>query len=70
MGWDDIIGFVGVIFAIFIALFLFCILPIAWFEGQARSAWLKHEHSIDVPWYQAAGWPTKPSEIKAEIDLK
>jgi hypothetical protein len=53
---EDILELVVGIAAIIIgaALFITAIgFPIAWFDGHAKSAYLKQTQGIDIPWYQA-----------------
>lgn len=43
------IVFIAVLF-LFLAMLL---VPIAYFDGSAKSAWLKQTQNITIPWYQS-----------------
>ncbi len=54
-----------------VALLIGCIItPIAWFDGHAKSAWLKQTRGIDIPWTQATFLDVKINDTDANVRMK
>lgn len=54
---EDTKEFVGFMFILLTGVFILfwaMVLPIVWFDGHAKSNYLKQTMNIDIPWYEAA----------------
>lgn len=54
--------FVGV--ALLLAVIIF---PIAWFDGNAKAAYLKQTQGIEIPWYQATWLEVSINNVNAKV---
>ena len=46
------------------------ILPFAWMDGTAKSAFLKQTQDIDIPWYQATWLNVNTNQVNLRQDKK
>jgi hypothetical protein len=53
MGVDELIEIIIMFFVVIFLVFVFCVLPMAYFDGSSKSKFLKEYQEIDIPWYQA-----------------
>lgn len=58
------------VFALIVCVIAFLIFPIAWFQGHARSEYLKQSQGIEMKWYYAAFIDVKAGKINAEVNLQ
>jgi len=49
----EFVGFVGVLLIGVAVLLAMILVPFAYFDGSAKSAWLKQTQNITIPWYQS-----------------
>ena len=49
----ELLGLLGAGLVIIICFFTFVLLPVAWFDGHAKSSWIKQTRGVDIPWHQA-----------------
>ena len=49
----ELIEIVAIFVVVVFAMFIFILTPIAYFDGSAKSAFLKKHQGIEMPWYQA-----------------
>ena len=57
---------VGGIVALGLVVCLF--LPIAWFEGHAKSRWLKETKGVEIPWYESTFLSVEINSVDASIN--
>lgn len=50
---DDALELIGVIFTILVVWFFVCF-AFVWFDGHAKSSWIRRSRGIEVPWNEAA----------------
>ena len=62
-----IIGIVAAFLAVAVSLI---ITPIAYFDGSAKSDWLKQTRGIEIPWYRATWLEVNISDIDANVKSK
>lgn len=43
------------------------VVPLMYFDGMAKSAWLKQSRGMDIPWHQACFLDVKINEVDASI---
>lgn len=55
-----------VIFVILGSLFIIC-LPIAYFDGSAKSSYLQQVQGIDIPWYKATWLTVNAAGVNAVV---
>lgn len=70
---DDIIELLVIMATIAVGcvVILGCItVPISYFDGQAKSAWIKQTRGIDMPWYQATFLSMSVSDMDARVEMK
>jgi hypothetical protein len=60
---------VGFIAAIFVVIGLI-VSPLAYFDGQAKSRWIKETKGIDIPWYEATFLVVEINSVDAEISSR
>jgi hypothetical protein len=46
------------------------IAPILYFEGTAKSNWLKQTRGVDIPWYSAMWLDVQINDVGAEVHSK
>jgi hypothetical protein len=49
---------------------MFVILPIGWFDGHAKSSFIKKTQGIDVPWYEATFLHVEVTNNNVKIEQK
>ena len=45
--------FIGFLVAVISLSLAFLLLPIAYFDGHAKSRWLEQARGVEIPWYEA-----------------
>jgi hypothetical protein len=52
------------------AIFVLILLPIAWFDGNAKSVYLKQVKGIEIPWHQATFLTVQINTVDATVESK
>ena len=63
---EPILIFSGIMLAC-VVLIALLITPIAYFDGSAKSDWLKQTRGVDIPWYRATWLNVQINEVDAEV---
>lgn len=45
-------------------------LPVAWFDGHAKAAYIKQSQGIEIPWYQATFLEVQVNNVTAKVEQK
>ena len=61
-----VISYIVVVLLIFSAIFIIC-LPVAYFDGSAKSEYLKQTQGLDLTWYRATWLEVNVSGISATL---
>ena len=68
------LGFItATIITVLFAMVIICV-PIAWFDGHAKSAYLKQTQNLEIPWHQATFLTVETNHINMnsipEVNVK
>lgn len=63
----DDLKFFAALCGIIALLVAVIILPLAWFEGHAKSAYIKQTQGIELPWYQSAWLQVSVNNVNAKV---
>lgn len=66
----EFFGFMGCLIVTLLLLTFTIVLPLSWFDGQAKSAYLKQTQGLDIPWHQATWLDVKIQNVDANIHQK
>lgn len=59
------------IFALTVLVFLAIImLPVAYWEGSSKAAWLKRTQGVELTWWQAAPLDVRINDVDATLKTK
>ena len=53
----------------FLLLAMVC-LPIVWFDGHAKSSWIKQSRGIELPWYEATWLDIEINSVDGQLQIK
>lgn len=63
---DYVIPFILFLAALMIFMFVM-FFPLAWFDGHAKSAYLKQTRGMDIPWYQSTWLHVEVNSVDASV---
>jgi hypothetical protein len=60
----------GLTGALILAIILSVTTPIAWFDGHAKSDYLKQTRGLNIPWYEATFLTVRLDSVDAELKTR
>jgi Na+/proline symporter len=66
----DFCQFLVAIAVFFVAMFFVLFATVGYYDGSAKSAYLKQTRNLDIPWYQATFLHVSINSVDAEVSKK